>query len=165
MMMPHLRYCVASVSIAFRILASAACSQPRLESSTQQGQGKVAAESIPPPSKGETLAATDLYHLRSVGDVHVAPDGSRVSYSVVNNDHPGRPYSQVWIVDLASRQSTRLGSGSSSASSPRWSPDSRSIAYLGSDADRRGLIVAGADGGRPRLIPPGAGKHPPPPAP
>ena len=151
-MMPDVRRRAAAVSIASAILASAACSQPRLESSTQKGQGKVAAESIPPPSKGETLAAADLYHLRSVGDVHVAPDGSRISYSVINNDHPGRPYSQVWIVDLASKQSTRLGSGSSSASSPRWSPDSRSIAYLGSDGDRRGLIVADADGARPRFI-------------
>src|SRR5215470_16321184 len=82
--MPHPRYRAAAVSIASAILACAACSQPRLESSTQKGQGKVAAESIPPPSKGETLAATDLYHLRSVGDVHVAPDGSRIAYSVVN---------------------------------------------------------------------------------
>ena len=150
-MSSDLRRC-AAVSIACAFLASAACSQPRLESATPSGEQKAAADSIPSPSKGVTLAASDLYHLRSVGDVHLAPDGSRISYSVINNDRPGRPYSQVWIVNLGTRQSTRLGSPSSSASGPHWSPDSRSIAYLGSDGERRGLMIADADGSGPRFI-------------
>ena len=146
----------AAASFVCATLAGAACSQPRLESATAGAPGaeqtRPADDAIPPPSKSDTLAATDLYHLRAVADVHAAPDGSRISYAVVNSDRPGRPYSQIWIVDPVSKQATRLGAASSSASSPRWSPDSRSIAYLGSDGEHHGLMVASADGTRPRFI-------------
>src|SRR5436853_972105 len=143
------RRCTAAASFVCAALAGAACSQPPVESAAAGAPGseqRPAGDAIPPPSKRDTLAATDLYHLRSVADVHVAPDGSRISYAVFNSDRPGRPYSQIWIVDPASKQATRLGAASSSASSPQWSPDSRSIAYLGSDGERHGLMVASADG-------------------
>ena len=151
----------AAVSIACAFLAGAACSQPRLESATPSGEQKAAADSIPSPSKSDTLAATDLYHLRSVGDVHLAPNGSRIWYSVINNDRPGRPYSQVWIVNLGTRQSTRLGSPSSSASGPRWSPDGRRSRISAADGERRGLMIADADGSGPRFIAPSTGTNHP----
>ncbi len=46
-----------------------------------------------PPGAG--LQTSDLSRLRAIGDVHLSPDGTRVAYSIVNNDRPGRPYSQV----------------------------------------------------------------------
>ena len=139
------RRCAIVLSMASLILAGAACSRPSGESTSPAG-ASASRESVPPPSKSDKLASTDLYHLRSVGDVQLTPDAARIAYSVVNNDRPGRPYSQIWIMNLASRESTRLGSTSGSASSPRWSPDSRSIAYLGSDGERHGLMIANADG-------------------
>ena len=81
-------------------------------------------------SVGAGLRTSDLSSLRSVGDVHLSPDGTRVAYSVISNDRPGRPYSQVWIMSVANRQSSRLGPASGTASSPRWSPDGRFIAYF-----------------------------------
>ncbi len=98
------------------------------------------------------LQPSDLSRLRSVGDVHISPDASRIAYAVVNNDRPGRPYSQVWIMNVATRQSSRLGPPAGTASSPRWSNDGRFIAYLGSDGERSGLFVAGADGSNARFI-------------
>ena len=38
------------------------------------------------------------------------PDATRIAYSVQNNDRPGRPYSQVWIMDVATGKTVRLGS-------------------------------------------------------
>ena len=145
------RRCAIVLSMASLILAGAACSRPSGESTSPAG-ASASRESVPPPSKSDKLASTDLYHLRSVGDVQLTPDAARIAYSVVNNDRPGRPYSQIWIMNLASRESTRLGSTSGSASSPRWSPDSRSIAYLGTDGERHGLMIANADGTQPRFI-------------
>jgi dipeptidyl aminopeptidase/acylaminoacyl peptidase len=113
-----------------------------------------AAVAIPPPSTGNTLQVTDLYHLRSIGDVQLSPDGTNVAYGVVNNDKPGRPYSQVWVMNLSTRASNRLGGSSGSASTPRWSPDGRSIAYVGGDTQRFGLFVAAADGSQPRFVTP-----------
>ncbi len=43
------------------------------------------------------LTSPDMYKLRSVGEVQLSPDGSRVAYAVTNNDQPGRPYSQTFV--------------------------------------------------------------------
>jgi dipeptidyl aminopeptidase/acylaminoacyl peptidase len=115
---------------------------------------KTIPEPVPALSKSDRLEPTDLYHLRSVGDVQLSPDASRVAYAIVNNDRPGRSYSQVWVMDTASKKSTRLGRPEGTASSPRWSPDGRAIAYVGSDGDRRGLMVANMDGAEVRFVAP-----------
>ncbi len=119
------------------------------------------AAAIPPPSAGDTLQVTDLYHLRSIGDVQLSPDGSSVAYAVVSSDKPGRPYSQVWVMNLSTRTSNRLGGAGGSASTPRWSRDGRSIAYVGSDGQRFGLFVTGADGSQPRFVAPIQGTNHP----
>ena len=41
------------------------------------------------------LESADLLKLRSVGDVQWSPDGTRVAYSVSNNDGPRRPVSDA----------------------------------------------------------------------
>lgn len=63
------------------------------------------------------LISADLYKRRVVGDVQLSPDGSRVAYGVTNNDQPGRPYSQTWVMKLDTRQQVRI----ERASSPRCS--------------------------------------------
>src|SRR6266481_5717113 len=75
------------------------------------------------------LQSSDLLKLRSVGEVKFSPDGSRVAYTVINNDGPGRPYSQLWIMTVADRKSIRLAVEKESSSGPEWSPDGQWIAY------------------------------------
>ncbi len=106
------------------------------------------------PCQAQTgLTSADLYKLRSVGDVQLSPDGSRIAYAVVNNDQPGRPYSQTWIMKLDTLQSVRMGR----ASTPRWSPDGHWIAYLSSE----GVAIAKPDGtGSVVLAPIGGTNHP-----
>ena len=98
------------------------------------------------PNWAERLQSHDLYRFRSVGEVALAPDGSRVAYTVVNSNRPGRPYSQVWVMEVQSGKSIRLGKEGESSSDPRWSPDSHWLAYEGTQGERSGLILVGADG-------------------
>src|SRR5207237_10644158 len=95
-------------------------------------------------SKG--LVSTDLARFRAVGEVALSPDGHRIAYTVEMFDRPGRPYSQVWVMDLATQKAARIGGPTDATSSPQWSSDSRSLAYMGNDGQKSGLMVAHADG-------------------
>jgi len=129
---------------------------------TAEPVSPLSAEATPPPlSAGPLIRSTDLYHLKSVGDVQLSPDGSRIAYSIVNNDRAGRPYSQVWIMDTATGQSKRLGGDREAASNPRWSPDGRSIAFFGREDQAAGLVVANADGANAVFIAEAAGTNHP----
>jgi dipeptidyl aminopeptidase/acylaminoacyl peptidase len=107
------------------------------------------------------MQAADIYRLRSIGDVQLSPDGRTIVYSVNNNDRPGRPYSQVWQMDVASGKSRRLVGDKETASEPQFSPDGRRLAYFGEIAAGAGLIVADADGASPRVIAPVEGTNHP----
>ena len=101
-----------------------------------------------------SLQASDIYRLRTVGEVQISPDGKTAVYAVNNNDQPGRPYSQVWLLDVASGTSRRLGGDGDTASEPTFSPDGKRLAFIGRLAAGSGLIVANADGSGPQLIAP-----------
>lgn len=94
-------------------------------------------------SQGFTTA--DLYRLRAVNEVSLALDGSHVAYTVVNYDRPGRPYPQVWIMDLATRKITRVGGAAEVSSAPQWSPDGHWLAYFSSADGEQALWVTQAD--------------------
>lgn len=97
------------------------------------------------------LRITDLPALRTFGDVEISPDGSKLAYAITRNDIGARPSSEVWIRDLKSGATTRLGNGGAAAG-PRWSPDGTQIAFAGRVGDSSGVAVAKADGTGARLL-------------
>ena len=112
-------------------------------------------------SSGPAFESRDLYRLKSVGDVQLSPDGTRIAYTVQNNDRPGRPYSQVWIADVATGTSKRLGSDKDGASGPRWSRDGQQIAYFGREDSGAGVFVSRADGSGAVMLAPVSGTNHP----
>ena len=90
--------------------------------------------------------SSDLLKLRTVGEVHISPDGTRIAYTVQTNNRTGRPASQVWIWDRAASTTTRLGGDRDSGANVRWSPDGKSLAFTGRVDDESGLIVQRLDG-------------------
>jgi dipeptidyl aminopeptidase/acylaminoacyl peptidase len=102
-----------------------------------------------PALAADGMVSADLYKLHAVGEVQLSPDGTRVAYTVTNSDRPGRPYSQTYVMRIATGQSKEFaGSG------PRWSPDGQWIAYIGrrGGAEDSGLIVVRPDGTDARFI-------------
>jgi dipeptidyl aminopeptidase/acylaminoacyl peptidase len=122
-----------------------------------------AAATAPTAGQGQKqgLQAADIYRLRSVSDVQLSPDARSIVYSVNNNDRPGKPYSQVWQMDVSTGKSRRLVGDKESASEPHFSPDGQLLAYFGENAAGEGLIVANADGSSPRVIAPVQGTNHP----
>ena len=98
------------------------------------------------PAGAQVLKSEDLPHFRSVGDVELSPDGRYIAYTVVMRDWPGRPYPQVWVLDVASGKSKRIGGDQKREGSPIWSPDGKWLAYLGGEGDQSGLHIVRPDG-------------------
>ena len=94
----------------------------------------------------------DLAALRTLGEVQISPSGGEIAYAITRNDKGRRPTSEIWIRDLQTGKTTRLGADGNGASSPRWSPDGKWIAFDGRVGDSSGVAVAHADGSDVRLL-------------
>jgi dipeptidyl aminopeptidase/acylaminoacyl peptidase len=99
-----------------------------------------------PYTNAQGLVSADLSRLRSVGSVAISPDGRHIAYSVAIRDRPGRPYGQLWIIEVASQKSARIGGENDRGGAPLWSPDGKSLAFQGSQGEQHGLFVAHPDG-------------------
>ena len=95
---------------------------------------------------GQTVSSGDLSRFRSVGRVTLSPDGGRIAYTVTMRDRPARPYGQLWVVDLSTSKSVRVGGEKDSGASPVWSPDGKWILFSGQQGEQAGLFVARPDG-------------------
>jgi dipeptidyl aminopeptidase/acylaminoacyl peptidase len=77
--------------------------------------------------------------VRSISDLRVSPDGSRIAF-VVSEPPKGTDRNRdLWLVTIATRDVRRLTFTETAESSPRWSPDGRTLAFL-SDRDGRNQI-------------------------
>ena len=115
--------------------------------------------SLAAPILAQGLVTTYLYRFRAVNEVALSRDRKHVAYTVMMYDRPGRPYSQVWTMDLASHQTTRLSEEKGAA--PVWSPDGHWLAYFGVAGDHTALWVAHADGSGSSNLAPVMGSNSP----
>src|SRR6266446_205094 len=116
---------------------------------------------IDPSAAAQGLVGSDLSRLRSVGSVELSPDGRRIAYGVVTRDRPGRPYGQLWIMDLATQKSVRVGGEKDSGGGPLWSPDGKWFAFEGRQGGKTGLFVAHQDGSEVTSLAPTTGTNSP----
>ena len=110
------------------------------------------------PCVGQTrgpMRPADVVKVANVTDAQISPNGQWVVYTVSSVDED-KNVSTLWLTRLGSdRSSPRslLPSGWS-ASTPRWSPDSNSIAFLSNYDEQDGLWVIKLDKPEPRFLAP-----------
>jgi dipeptidyl aminopeptidase/acylaminoacyl peptidase len=101
---------------------------------------------LPPFSRAQGLASSDLSRFRFVGDAVLSADSHHLAYTVILYDRPGRPAPQLWIMDFAGQKPIRIGGENDVASNPRWSPDGKWLAFQGRVGEKHGLLLARPDG-------------------
>jgi dipeptidyl aminopeptidase/acylaminoacyl peptidase len=86
--------------------------------------------------------------MKSVQGAQISPDGRYVAYLVQQADWDENDFvQQVWIAMLATGERYQLTSGKKSSQSPKWSPDSKRIAF-GSERDgKRQIYLISPTGG------------------
>jgi dipeptidyl aminopeptidase/acylaminoacyl peptidase len=79
----------------------------------------------------EVPTIEDLLHLKTVGSAFISPDGKRVAYTVNEADFEQDAYiTQIWLAGTETKTSFQLTRGQDSASNPKWSLDSRWLAFV-----------------------------------
>jgi len=89
------------------------------------------------PTPPRLVTVDDLSRLRDVDDPRVSPDGAWVAYTVTTqNLETDKKQSDLWMTSWDGTTTLRLTkTPTESESSPRWSPDNRSLAFLSGRAD------------------------------
>ena len=111
-----------------------------LSGAMAQGEGKHA------------ITFADMIQMHRVGETQVSPDGKWVAYTVSTPDlDANRGASNIWMVPTAGGSSQQL-TQSGHDSSPVWSPDGKTIAFLSSRSGDSQVYLLPMDGGEAKPL-------------
>ncbi len=85
---------------------------------------------------GRAFTIADHYRVVGVADPQVSGDGARIAYVTTHTDLPAATrWSDLFVAGIDGAGARQLTTGKRSPSSPRWSPDGSTLAYVSADGD------------------------------
>src|ERR1051325_2124166 len=89
-----------------------------------------------------------LLDLKRIGDPQISPDGRWLAFTVQTVDvAANKKPQQIWIVPLTGGTPRQITNDGESNQRPRWSPDSKRIAYLSDRGGSSQIWLMDPDGG------------------
>ena len=112
----------------------------------------------------EPILTTDLLKLKTMNQIDVSADGSRVVFVVTSmgkdEKEEYRYFRHLWMVDLEELSSpVQLTSGDRNHNSPTWSPDGTRIAFIRQYRKKPQIWVLPLQGGEMRSRREGTGRR------
>ncbi len=96
---------------------------------------------------------TAMLKLARIGDPQLSPDGKSVAFTVqtVDVDQNTKP-SQIWVLPSEGGPAVQITHDGSMNERPRWSPDSKQIAFISNRSSASQVWLMNADGTQPKQI-------------
>ena len=110
-------------------------------------------------ARNARISVEDLWKLDRPAQPTLSPDGAQVCVSVTSHDmEQNKARSSLWLLSAFGGEPRRLTSCGEKDGEPRWSPDGRSIAFVGKRAggdkidEEPQVYVIAPDGGEARRV-------------
>lgn len=105
------------------------------------------------PDQKRRLIPEDLYEFVTVSDPQISPDGEVIAFVRGHVDKESKEVrSQIWLVPAAGGRPVPFTQGPGSDSSPRWSPDGRTLAFVSDRGGDRQIWLIDRYGGEARQL-------------
>lgn len=100
------------------------------------------------------VTATDLYTLQVVEDPQISPDGRQIAFVKVTIDKVSNVYRRhIWLAATGATPRVRQFTfGPKSDTTPRWSPDGRTLAFVSNRNDKPQIYLIDLEGGEARPL-------------
>ncbi len=108
---------------------------------------------LPLAAQKKPFDAEALWKLARISDPQLSPDSKTVAFVVEQPDLEAntRP-KHIWILPLAGGEARKLTAEASRNERPRWSPDSRRLAFVSNRSGSDQVWLMDADGRNPRQV-------------
>jgi len=85
---------------------------------------------------------TDFYHIPTLDDPQLSPDGKWIAYSLAEVDSAkDKRISHIWMQSYDGKQSIQLTFDDEPSSTPKWSPDGKYLSFLSEKDSKNGSQV------------------------
>ncbi|HSS48895.1 MAG TPA: S9 family peptidase, partial [Thermoanaerobaculia bacterium] len=84
---------------------------------------------------------------RGISDLRLSPDGSRLAFTVSEPPKGDTRNTDIWMLDLRTKEVRRFATSAKEDHSPRWSPDGKRLAFLSNRDEKTQIYVMPVDGG------------------
>ena len=99
------------------------------------------------------LQTEDLFKLQSVTNPQLSPNGKEAVFIKTHIDEEENKYiSNLYHIDLETKETTQWTHGKHGVSAPKWSADGKQIAFLSNRDEKNQLYILSARGGEAKKI-------------
>ncbi|GAB5493230.1 MAG: S9 family peptidase [Phototrophicaceae bacterium] len=101
------------------------------------------------------MTIDDLFKFEWLQAGKLSPDGTKVAYTVTHIEGEKgeeKEYSTLYLLDITSGNSRKMTSGQQKDTTPAWSPDGKTIAFVSDRNEKPQIYLLPVDGGEAQAI-------------